>query len=238
MSGLLVALDVPDLDRAVQIAHEVAPHAAGFKVGLQLLLGPEPSSVERIAELGKPIFVDAKLHDIPATVERAARQLGKRGARWLTVHAGGGAEMLRAGVSGLADGSSGSGGVLAVTVLTSLDDAQLEGLGFTEGLTAQTRRLMGLAADAKAEGVICSVHEVALIDDLPLITVTPGIRPAGSAANDQLRVATPAMAVEAGATYVVVGRPITGADDLAAAAMAISAELSKAIAAAPTDSDG
>ncbi len=238
MTGLLVALDVPDLEGAVQIAREVAPQVSGFKVGLQLLLGPDPSSVERIADLGKPVFVDAKLHDIPATVERAARQLGKRGARWLTIHAGGGAEMLRAGVYGLSEGSDGAGGVLAVTVLTSLDDEQLERLGFAEDLTRQARRLMNLAADAKAEGVVCSVHEVSLVEDMPLITVTPGIRPLDSFADDQKRVATPTMAVEAGATYVVVGRPITGADDMAAAAAAISEELSDAIVAAPTDSDG
>ncbi|HEY5889908.1 MAG TPA: orotidine-5'-phosphate decarboxylase [Acidimicrobiia bacterium] len=237
MTGLLVALDVPDLERAVQIAREVAPQVSGFKVGLQLLLGPDPSSVERIADLGKPVFVDAKLHDIPATVERAARQLGKRGARWLTIHAGGGAEMLRAGVYGLAEGSNGAGGVLAVTVLTSLDDEQLESLGFVEDLTRQTRRLMNLAVDAKAEGVICSVHEVSLVEDMPLITITPGIRPVGLLADDQKRVATPTMAVEAGASYVVVGRPITGADDMAAAAASISEELSNAIVAAPTDSD-
>ncbi len=238
MTGLLVALDVPDLDKAVEIGHEVLPHVSGFKVGLQLLLGPDPSSVERIAELGKPVFVDAKLHDIPATVERAAYQLGRRGARWVTIHAGGGLEMLRAGVDGLSEGSDGAAGVLAVTVLTSLADNDLEDLGLAEDVIPLTRRLVILAAASNAEGVICSVHEVSLIGNSPLIAVTPGIRPVGSLADDQKRVATPAMAVEAGSAYVVIGRPITGADDRGAAAAAIAEELSMSIGAAATDSDG
>lgn len=239
MTGLLVALDIPELDRAVEVARKVRPHVSGYKVGLQLLLGPDPYSVERLAELEKPIFVDAKLHDIPATVERAAFQLGKRGARWITVHAGGGSEMLRAGIQGLNEGSGGTAGVLGVTVLTSLADQDLYDLGLAGDIPSHTERMVKLAASAGSEGVICSVHEVELVHRVSsLITVTPGIRPSTSGSDDQKRVATPTMAVQAGSTYVVVGRPITKATDMAAAAAAISQELSNPIAAAPTNSDG
>jgi orotidine-5'-phosphate decarboxylase len=239
MTGLLVALDVPDLDRAVEMARRVRPHVTGYKLGLQLLLGPAPHSIERLTELDKPLFVDAKLHDIPATVERAAYQLGKRGARWVTVHAGGGAEMLRAGVSGLREGSAGTAGVLGVTVLTSLGASDLDDLGIAGDLQSHTQRLVALSASADCEGVICSVHEVGLVQQVSsLITVTPGIRPESSLRDDQKRVATPGMARRVGSTYVVVGRPITTARDVASAAEAIRRELSNPIAAAPTDSDG
>ncbi len=239
MTGLLVALDVPYLDQAVEIARQVRPHVTGYKVGLQLLLGPAPHSIERLAELGRPLFVDAKLHDIPATVERAAYQLGKRGARWVTMHAGGGTEMLRAGVSGLLEGSGGTAGVLGVTFLTSLGASDLGNLGIAGDLQSHTERLVALSASAGSEGVICSVHEVGLVQRVSsLITVTPGIRPESSSHDDQKRVATPAMARRAGSTYVVVGRPITTAPDVASAAEGICRELSNPIGAAPTDSDG
>jgi orotidine-5'-phosphate decarboxylase len=235
MTGLLLALDVPDVTRAVNIASQARPFVSGYKVGLELLMASEPGAVERIGEFGLPIFVDAKLHDIPATVEKAARQLGSRGARWLTIHASGGTEMLAAGVAGLSEGSGGSGGVLAVTVLTSLNDADLASIGFVPDVEAQTQRMVDLAVSAGTEGVICSVPEVVLVQSRSsLITVTPGIRPTGSDHHDQKRASTPAEAAAAGASFVVVGRPITGAEDVAVAAAAIADELTGAI----TSSDG
>lgn len=230
MTGLLLALDVPDIAEAELIARQARPHVSGYKVGLELLMGSQSGVVERIGEFGLPIFVDAKLHDIPATVERAARQLGKRGARWLTIHACGGSEMLAAGVSGLAEGSDGSAGVLAVTVLTSLNDEDISSLGFASDLESQTRRMVGIADRSGTEGVICAVAEISLVQSMSqMTTVTPGIRPLGDVHHDQKRASTPAEAAAAGASYVVVGRSITRAEDVAAAAAGIAVELSSAI---------
>lgn len=239
MTGLLLALDVASIDLAVDIAIATEPHVSGYKVGLELLLGPDPHSVEKIVEIGLPVFVDAKLHDIPATVEHAARQLGKRGARWVTVHASGGTRMLSAGVAGLEEGSGGSGGVLAVTVLTSLDRSDLESIGAPDGVESQTRRLIQLAADSGAEGVISSVHEAPLVRSMSnLLIVTPGIRPAGADKDDQKRTATPTEAARVGASYVVVGRPITGAVDIAEAARDMANELSAPLGPSGSAVDG
>lgn len=228
MAEILVALDVPTVDEAVVLGDSVREHVSGFKVGLELLLGEQKNAIERIAELGLPVFADAKLHDIPATVERSARQLGKRGARWVTMHLSGGREMVEAGVSGLNDGADGVAGVLGVTVLTSLDEDDLDSVGIFGGGQSQVTRLARLAVASGAEGVICSVGEVPLIKEVStrLISVTPGIRVSAENADDQKRVATPAMALEVGSDFVVIGRAITSESDPTAAAAGFAAELS------------
>lgn len=211
---VLVALDFPDVNQAVDLARSVADHVSGFKVGLELLMSPSPDVVERVAEIGKPVFADAKLHDIPATVERAARQLGKRGARWVTAHVPGGVEMLRAAASGLAEGSDGRAGILGVTVLTSVDASILRETGLPVGVSEQVRRLVGLASDGGAEGVICSLSEVGIAKNAAdLIVVTPGVRLDGDATDDQRRVSTVGQAKDSEADYLVIGRSITRAPD-------------------------
>jgi len=232
VSLLVVALDVPTGEEALHLAEALHPHVDGFKVGLELLMGEGPAIVSRVAALGAPVFVDAKLHDIPKTVAGAASRLGSIGARWVTVHASGGEEMIRTAVEALATSSEGDAGILAVTILTSLDEARLEAVGFSQGSPAEHVTAMArLAAAAGAEGVVCAVPEAASVKvlDLDLIVATPGIRPAGSDSADQKRVATPGEAIEAGADLLVVGRPITAAAHPAAAAVSILQEIEAAV---------
>jgi orotidine-5'-phosphate decarboxylase len=213
---IIVALDVAAAEEAVRLATTLAPHVGGFKVGLELLMGPGPGVVGAVARLGRPVFVDAKLHDIPTTVHRAARQLGKAGARWVTAHASGGGRMLEAARDGLAEGAGGrTAGVLAVTVLTSLDEKDLAAGGVSGSPGRQTARLAKLAAASGCEGVICSPNELGVIAQVApqLLRVTPGIRPSGSPRDDQQRTAGPAEALERGADYLVIGRAILRAAD-------------------------
>lgn len=228
VNPVLVALDLPTAEEAVRMAARLAPHVGGFKVGLELLMGPGPATVVAIRRLGKPVFVDAKLADIPNTVEAAARQLGALGARWVSVHASGGADMIKAAIAGLEDGARGNeAGVLAVTILTSIDEANLASTGVTGTFGKQTARLARLAAAAGAEGVVCSVRELGDAGQVApgLLRVTPGIRPTGASPDDQARVATPIAAIKRGADLLVIGRPITRAKDPVAAAEAINQEL-------------
>lgn len=223
---ILVALDTPTASEAMRLAEMLADCVAGFKIGLELLMGPGAGLIEEVGSLGKPVFADAKLHDIPNTVQGAARQLGAVGARWVTVHASGGTEMMRAAVRGLREGSDRNEvGILAVTVLTSLDD--LLPIGVPTTTATQVLRLAGLAAVAGVEGIVCSPLEVsAVVRAAPgLLTVVPGIRPVGSDSNDQVRVATPGEAIADGADYLVIGRAITAAQDPVAAVAAISASI-------------
>jgi orotidine-5'-phosphate decarboxylase len=213
-SPLVVALDVRSAEEAVRLARTLAGTVAGFKVGLGLLHGPGPGLVGALARLG-PVFADAKLHDIPSQVQAAARRLGEYGARWVTAHASGGVEMLEAAADGLAAGSGGrEAGILAVTVLTSIDEAASSALfGRTPG--ELTSRLAKRAAEAGVEGVVCSPKELGVVVDVApaLLRVVPGIRPAGAAAHDQRRTATPAEALARGAHLLVVGRPVIAAPD-------------------------
>lgn len=220
MNPVLVALDLPDLERAEALARTLAPHVGGFKVGMELMMSEGPEAVSRISSVGLPVFADAKLHDIPNTAGAAARQLAARGARWVTAHAGGGAAMLEAVAEGLGE----RGGLLAVTVLTSLGEDDLMGMGRTETVATQVRRLSTLAVSAGAEGVVCSVSEIAVVKEVStaLLAVTPGIRLNPSRRHDQRRVATPGEAIAAGADLIVVGREITGAADPETAAIEIA----------------
>jgi orotidine-5'-phosphate decarboxylase len=234
VTTLLAALDVPTRDEAIHLAELLHGHVGGFKIGLELLMGEGPGVVREVVALGAPVFVDAKLHDIPNTVERAAGRLGELGARWVTVHASGGAEMLRVAAQALRSVSDGAG-VLGVTVLTSIDQAGLAAIGVAGDVGSQVQALARLAAGSGAEGVVCAVTEAAGVKDLELglVVATPGIRPAGSDAGDQKRVGTVADAIGAGAELLVVGRPITAADDPVLAAQAITREIEVAATAAP-----
>ena len=225
---IIVALDLPTAEEAVRLAKSVADFVAGFKVGLELLMGPGPGLIGVIDQLGKPVFVDAKLHDIPNTVSRAARQLGQAGARWVTAHAAGGLEMLEAATEGLSSGARGRpAGILAITVLTSLNDAMLAHSGVPVTAGKLTSKRSKLAAEAGVEGVVCSVKELGVVSEVApdLLKVTPGIRPLGQDSGDQQRVATPAEAIRRGSDLLVVGRPITRAADPRAAAEDIATSL-------------
>ena len=221
---IAVALDAPDLETAARWAGLVTPHVSTVKVGLELYLryGPEVVASIRGAS-GVRIFLDLKLHDIPATVSSAARAVARLRPDLLTVHAAGGPEVVRAAVQGAPDTT-----VAAVTVLTSLGGADLERIGMLGPMSDAVRRLAALAVEAGARGLVCSPQEVAAVrsevgPDITLIT--PGIRPVGASPHDQARTATPEEALRAGANLLVIGRPITGAPDPGAAAAAIAAPL-------------
>jgi len=221
---VLVALDVATAEEAVRMAKLVAPHVGGFKIGLGLLHGPGPATIAALAELGKPVFADAKLHDIPTQVGAAATRLGRWGARWVTAHVSGGEAMLRAAVEGLSAGSDSTAGLLGVTVLTSLDPAALSAVGIPTSPGKLVSRMARVATRAGCEGLVCSPQELGVVAEVApdLTTVIPGIRPEGAGDDDQSRVATPAEAIGRGADWLVIGRPITRADDPAAAAAAIA----------------
>jgi orotidine-5'-phosphate decarboxylase len=231
---VFVALDSADAAQAVELARSLAGHVGGFKVGLELFTAHGPAVIRPIRELGADVFLDLKLHDIPNTVARSAAVLGRLGVSFFTLHALGGPAMIRAGVEA-ADEAAASAGhprptALAVTILTSHDDGDLERIGVGGPCRPAALRLATLAGEGGAGGVVCSAQEVAEIRTLlPGATlVVPGIRPAGSSRDDQQRVATPAAAVAAGADRLVIGRPITRAPDPADAADAIAAELDAA----------
>lgn len=220
---IFVAIDTPDLDHALALAAALTPHVGGFKLGLEFFAAHGPSAVEMIAACGRPVFVDLKLNDIPNTVAGAVRALARLVPAVLTVHAGGGAAMLRAAKAAAPSSTK----VVAVTVLTSLDDADLATAGVAGGAAVQVARLAALARDAGLDGVVCSPHEVAGVRAAwpDAFTVVPGVRPEGADTADQKRVMTPRAALDAGASMLVIGRPITGAGDPATAAAAIAATL-------------
>lgn len=222
---IIVALDLATAEDAVRLAKRVAPHVGAFKVGLGLLHGAGPGIATALVDLGKPVFADAKLHDIPTQVGAAARRLGRLGVRWVTAHVSGGEAMLRAAVEGLDEGSGGHAGILGVTVLTSLDQGDLTALGMANTPGKMVSKMSRLAAEAGCEGIVCSPQELTVVASVApdLVKVTPGVRPQGSAAGDQRRVMSPAEAIERGADWLVVGRPITAAADPVAAAAEIAA---------------
>ncbi len=216
VNPILVALDTGDIGRARDLAERLLGRVGGFKVGLELIMSEGPKAVTHIAELGAPVFADAKLHDIPNTVSRAAYELARHGARWITVHASGGGEMISAAVSGFDEGGGGQGvGVLAVTVLTSLDGEDLVATGIGKSLDGQVEALSILAAKHGAEGVVCSPNEAPIVKKASgeLLVVTPGIRLPSGNHDDQKRVTTPANALRNGADWLVIGRAITGSND-------------------------
>jgi len=221
---LAVALDAPDLDTAAHWADLVTPHVSTLKVGLELYLRYGPQVVATVRGASRvAVFLDLKLHDIPATVRGAARAVARLRPDVLTVHAAGGPDVIRAAVEA-APGTM----VAAVTVLTSLCDDDLGLIGLRGPVSDAVRRLAALSVEAGAQGLVCSPREVSAVrsevgQDVTLIT--PGVRPAGTEAHDQARVATPEEAILAGADLLVIGRPITRAPDPGAAAAAIAASL-------------
>lgn len=222
---VIVALDLATAEQAVDMAEQLAPHVGGFKVGLGLLHGPGPLVVSALVGLGKPVFADAKLHDIPSQVESAARRLGAHGARWVTAHVSGGRAMLEAAVRGLSQGAGAAeAGILGVTVLTSLEADDLAAIGIARTPGKLVSRMVRLAADSGCEGVVSSPKELGVIAEVApsLVKVTPGIR-LGDHRDDQARTATPEEAIARGADWLVVGRPIIRAIDPSAAAAAIAA---------------
>ncbi len=222
---IIVSLDVATAESAVRIARRLEGKVAGFKVGLGLLHGPGPGVIGAVARIG-PVFADAQLHDIPSQCERAARRLAEYGARWVSAHASGGSEMLEAVLTGVEGGArSDDAGVLAVTVLTSLD-SPMAAAAFGKSPGQLVARFSRIAADAGAEGVVCSTKELGVVADVApgLARVTPGIR-LHQREDDQRRVATPAEAVARGADLLVIGRPITTAADPVAAVAEVAASL-------------
>jgi orotidine-5'-phosphate decarboxylase len=219
---LAIALDVDDVVAALRLAGELRPFFRVAKVGLELYSAVGPDVIGGLMNLGYDVFCDLKLHDIPNTVHKAARVIGALGASYLTVHTSGGLDVVKAGVEGFAEGAARAElpqpVTLGVTVLTSDPDSS----------DAVLRQRLGVAIEAGCGGVVCSTPDLATVRAIgpALFTVVPGIRPEGASHDDQARVATPRAAIEAGADLLVVGRPVTGAPDPEAAAVAIVESLS------------
>jgi orotidine-5'-phosphate decarboxylase len=230
---LIVALDVDTLARAESLVDRLAGLVGHFKIGSQLFTACGPAAVEAIQKRGGRVFLDLKFHDIPNTVAGAAREATRMGVFMFNVHASGGRAMMRAAAEAAAATAKEGGGrrplVLAVTVLTSLDRAALaRELAVSSSVEGHVLHLCGLAREAGLDGCVASPNEIAAVRRQlgpAWVVVTPGVRPAGAETGDQSRTATPAAAARAGAHYLVIGRPITGAADPAKAAQAILQEM-------------
>lgn len=222
-SPIYVALDTPDLERARAIATRVRNHVGGIKLGLEFFAANGRSGVKEMAQLGLPVFLDLKLHDIPNTVAKAVQALRDLEPAVLTIHAAGGRAMMEDAKAAAPAGTK----VVAVTVLTSLDGDDLGSIGVGGDPHAQVERLTALAREAGLDGVVCSGAEVKAAKRLwpGGFFVVPGVRPADASAGDQKRVVTPRKALDDGASILVIGRPITGAEDPDLAARAIEATL-------------
>lgn len=224
----MVAIDRPDADSALALARQLDPRSCRLKVGKELFTAAGPALVDALQQLGFQIFLDLKFHDIPNTVASALKSAADIGVWMVNVHASGGRRMLEAAANAMA--SVGAPPLLiGVTVLTSIDEEDYRELGFSRSLEDQVRALAQLSQDCGLDGVVCSAREAACLratcgEDFAL--VTPGIRPAGSDADDQRRIVTPEQAMRDGASYLVIGRPITGATNPADALAAINASLS------------
>jgi orotidine-5'-phosphate decarboxylase len=227
MSPIFVAIDTPELAQALTMAELVREHAGGLKLGLEFFAAQGPAGVRRIASLDLPIFLDLKLHDIPNTVAKAIQALAPLEPAILTVHATGGAEMLRAAKAAAGPQIK----VIAVTVLTSLDREDLASIGVDDPPSDQVGRLAMLARDSGIDGIVCSGAEVASVRGLwpDGFFVVPGVRPAGADSGDQKRVVTPRQAIDDGASALVIGRPITGSTDPARAIAEIAGSLKKEV---------
>jgi orotidine-5'-phosphate decarboxylase len=224
MNPVYVALDTTDLDYALGLAERVRGHVGGLKLGLEFFSAHGPDGVRAFTDIGLPIFLDLKFHDIPNTVAGACRAAASLGVSILNVHAGGGSAMLKA-AGEAARAVNPKTKVIAVTVLTSLNEADLKAMGISGTPAEQVARLAQLTKANGLDGVVCSAHEIAPLRvalGKEFMLVVPGIRPAGADLNDQSRVMTPAEAYKAGADILVIGRPITAASDPAQAARDIA----------------
>ncbi|NBV89986.1 MAG: orotidine-5'-phosphate decarboxylase [Actinobacteria bacterium] len=222
---IAVALDAPDLATMSTWAQQVSPHVQVLKVGLEVFLRDGHKSVHTVREVSDcDIFLDLKLHDIPATVGGAARSVASLTPKFLTVHASGGAEMIKAAADALPDTL-----ITAVTILTSLDQAQLTAMGWAGNAQDLVVGLAQQSVTAGARAIVCSPQEVAAVRaavPADIVLITPGVRPAGSDAGDQKRIATPEQALADGANLLVIGRPITGAANIGEAAATIAGSIS------------
>ncbi|MDR1727333.1 MAG: orotidine-5'-phosphate decarboxylase [Acidobacteriota bacterium] len=230
-SRLIVALDVPDRATALEKVDLLSGRVGCFKLGLEIFSAEGPRLVEEIRDRGEDIFLDLKLHDIPNTVAGAVRSACKLGVKMLTVHASGGAAMLRAAVDAAQEAAA-QPLILAVTALTSLSEDDVARLGVGQGVEQWVETLASIAHGAGVRGLVASSKELPALRrrfDDGMELVIPGIRPAGAATQDQSRTATPGAAILAGADFIVVGRPILNADDPGAAADAIVAEVRQAL---------
>ena len=231
----IVALDVSDGAAARAIVTRLGDRCRFYKVGLELFTAEGTGTVRWLREAGNEVFLDLKLHDIPNTVRGAARSAARLGASLLTVHASGGADMVRAAVEGAGEGVEGAGprcAILGVTVLTSMDGLAVDSAWGRQGSDVSTEvlRLAGLVREGGGAGIVCSGHEAGAVrsrfgDDLR--TLVPGIRLGGGDAHDQRRVMTPSGAADAGATWIILGRAVTGAPDPAAAMDRVREELAR-----------
>lgn len=224
---IFVALDTPSPDRARALTRSLNTLIGGVKIGLEFFSANGPEGMRGMVSEGVPVFLDLKLHDIPNTVAGAVKALAPLGAAIINVHASGGAAMMRAAADA-ASTSERRAKVIAVTVLTSLEDRDLSAIGVPNTALDQTVRLAKLAHESGLDGVVCSPHEIAAIRSAcgsGFLIVTPGVRPTGGELGDQKRVMTPKQALDAGADILVIGRPITGAADPAQAARQILADL-------------
>jgi orotidine-5'-phosphate decarboxylase len=221
---IAVALDAPDLETAKTWAREVSPYVSTLKIGLETYLRDGKKSIEQIKEIGNcDLFLDLKLHDIPATVAGACRSVADLNPKYLTVHASGGPEMINEAAKTLPNTL-----IVAVTILTSIDEKNLQEIGFKNSSKESAVNLAKLAVAAGARAIVCSPQEVGEIRknvDSSIVLITPGIRPQGSSSNDQQRIATPQDALLNGANLLVIGRPITGSDNVGEAAKRISEEV-------------
>jgi orotidine-5'-phosphate decarboxylase len=225
---LIVALDVPDVGAAQRLVQQLGESASFYKVGLQLFSVAGPGVVRDLIASGRKVFLDLKLHDIPNTVAKAVQAAVELRVSMLTVHGSAGAAVLKAAV----EAANRRVSLLAVTVLTSLTDSDLQEIGFSSGTLDQALRIGALAQACGCDAVVSSAREVAALRKMlgeGFGIVVPGVRPQGAERNDQERVATPAEAISAGASHLVVGRPITGASDPAKAADAILEEMAGAV---------
>jgi len=234
---LIYALDHDDVDEAREWVERLISVVKIFKIGYQLFYREGPRAVEMVKDHGADVFLDLKLHDIPRTVEMAAREAARMGVKIVNVHAGGGRAMMEAAAAGAKDEADKLGAaapaVLGVTILTSLDDQAVREIGFSGGAEEMVLGLAGLARTSGLGGVVASAREAKVIRQRTspeFIILCPGIRPAGTDHGDQARVMTPKDAVESGADYIVVGRPIRSADDPVEQARLIAQEASSAFA--------
>ncbi len=225
---VIVALDFTDPVAALALADRLEPAQCRLKVGKALFTSAGPTLVRQLVDRGYGVFLDLKFHDIPNTVAQACKAAMRLGVWMINVHASGGGAMLRAARDALADADT---RLIAVTVLTSMDATDLREIGVQAEPLAQVERLAWLAKDCGLDGVVCSAQEASVVRSLcgdAFLRVTPGIRLAGDAPDDQKRVMTPARACAAGASYLVVGRPVTGADDPLAVVRKINQEIAEA----------
>ena len=228
---LIVALDVPDAESASALVTRLEGTCRWFKVGMELFTAAGPAVLEPLLKRGHSVFLDLKFHDIPNTVAGAVRSAASLGVRMVNVHAAGGPAMLAAAREAL-EGRANPPELLAVTMLTSMDQAQNDAIGYDRSPAEQVELLARMTLKAGIRGFVCSSQEVAALRALTGpegVLVTPGIRPAGAAKGDQSRIATPAEALRQGASYLVVGRPITQAADPAEATDAVLKEMAEAL---------